>query len=75
MCKYALLNYLASLHVDFNSDKLELQINGSDAIVETPVDTVVHGAPIDNLAPSLNEPPAVPMPEDEWAFLSQTTTQ
>jgi hypothetical protein len=75
MYKYALLNYLSSFHVDFTIGQIELQNNGSDGIVEGPVDTVVHDTPIEHLIPSLNEHPAVPPPEDEWAFLPQTTTK
>jgi hypothetical protein len=75
MYKYALLNYLSYFHVDFTIGKIELQNNGSDGIVEAPVDTVLHDAPIDYLIPSINEPAAVPPPEYEWAFLPQTTTK
>jgi hypothetical protein len=40
-------NYFSSFHVAFEKGQLELQTAGSDAIVETPVETALHEAPME----------------------------
>jgi hypothetical protein len=58
-------------------EQLELQSIGSDAIVETSVNTAVDDAPIKYSVPSLDNALAqgAPLPEDEWAFLPQATNK